>query len=437
MTKNKAITLLSIISVIVAFVLAMSFVRFSVGIKNYNSVIGAIELDYDLKEGTAYTLTLSEDNEEEVDDINKVIDTLEYRLEELGYTHYSIKALKSTDSTVKDYDIRIATRTTDSLATDISVVAAHGEVKIFGGTSPNPTTEILEDVVVIADSQYLGTQSNGEETSYPVSISFTEEGYNGLIELIDGVEDGSSYYIEIKLGDKVLLSGSQAITKDYFNDKSLTVYPTDEASAKQMALQMRTGGLKYLYEIEDPVTISSTYGANVDTRALIVVCALAIITMVALVVLYKGLGVIGALSMLLFVLIETLMLIAVPNVVLSIGGVIGIVMATMLTAVGVAYIMNSIKVEFANSEKTVVAAIKKGFKDTFMPIIGAGVVSGVFALALLLLTSGITKGFAITFGIGTVVGLLTTLLFTRMYTALILPLFENKEKFLNLKREEA
>ena len=437
MSKKKSITLLSIISVLVAFVLVMSFVRFSVGVKNYNSVIGAIDLDYDMQGGTAYTLTLSEDNEEEVENIDKVVDTLEYRLSELGYTLYSVKAVKSTDATVKDYDIRIETRTTDSLSTDISVVAAYGEVKLYGGTSANPTTEILEGVTAIADAKYTGLLTDGENTSYPVTITFTDEAYDGIMELLDGVAEGSSYYLEVKLGDTVLLSGSEAITKDYFQGKSLTVYPNTEAMAKQMALQMRTGGLKYLYEISDPVTVTSPYGANVDTRVVIVISALVVIIMAALIVLYKGLGVVGALSMLLFILIETLMLIAVPNVVVSMGSVIGIIASMLITAAGVAYVLNAIKAEYANSEKTVVAAIKKGFKDTLMPTIGAGVVSGVIALVLLAFTSGLAKGFAITFGIGVVVGLITTLLFTRMYTSLILPLSEKKEKFLNLKREEA
>ncbi|MBQ8427436.1 MAG: hypothetical protein IJX16_06755, partial [Clostridia bacterium] len=312
MSKKKSITLLSIISVLVAFVLVMTFIRFPIGVKNYNSVIGAIDLDYDLQGGTAYTLTLSEDNEEDVEDIEKVIDTLEYRLGELGYTTYSVKAVKSTDANVKDYDIRIETKDTDTLLSDITVVAAHGEVKLYGGTSANPTTEILEDVSAIADSQYLGSVSDGQSTYYQVSITFTQEGYDELMELISGVEDGSSYYLEIKLGDTVLLSGKEAISETDFTKKTLNVYLSSETGAKQMALQMRTGGLAYLYDISDPVSVSSPYGSNVDTKSAIVIGVLAVLIMLALVVLYRGLGVIGALSMLLFILIETLMLIAVP-----------------------------------------------------------------------------------------------------------------------------
>ena len=84
MSKGKSITLLSIISVLVAFVLVMTFIRFPIGINNYNSVLGAIELDYDIEGGTAYTLKLAKDNVEDVEDVDKVVKTLDYRLRELG-----------------------------------------------------------------------------------------------------------------------------------------------------------------------------------------------------------------------------------------------------------------------------------------------------------------------------------------------------------------
>jgi hypothetical protein len=54
MGKGKSITLLTIISVLMAFILVMSFARFPVGeVKNYNSLLGAIELDDDLEGGEA------------------------------------------------------------------------------------------------------------------------------------------------------------------------------------------------------------------------------------------------------------------------------------------------------------------------------------------------------------------------------------------------
>jgi hypothetical protein len=92
MSKGKSITLLSIVSVLVAIMLVMTFIRFPIGIHNYNSVLGAIELDYDVDGGTAYTLKLSKDNIKDVEDIDEVVKTIDYRLGELGYDQLRVAA---------------------------------------------------------------------------------------------------------------------------------------------------------------------------------------------------------------------------------------------------------------------------------------------------------------------------------------------------------
>ena len=93
MKKGKSISLLSIIGLLMAFLIVFTFVPFSFGVINFNSVLGAIELDYDLAGGYAYTLSLAEDNVEQIDDVEEVVDTIEYRLEQLGHLTYSVKAL--------------------------------------------------------------------------------------------------------------------------------------------------------------------------------------------------------------------------------------------------------------------------------------------------------------------------------------------------------
>lgn len=434
MGKGKSITLLTIVSVLMAFVLVMTFARFPVGgVKYYNSLLGAVELDYDLEGGIAYTLTLSKDNEEEVDDVNSVINTLENRLDALGYGVYSVKAVKSVDEAVLDYDIRIETKNTESIASDIAVVAAYGEVKFFGGESANPTTEILTEGKAVANARYAGkfTGTDGQ-SAYGVIIQFTNYGYTELMKLINAAE--SSYYLEIKLDETVLLSGSSAITADMFSNKSVSVTSSNEASAKQMALQMQNGGLAYKYDISDGVEVSSPLGANVATKCAAAIITLAVALMVLLVVLYKGMGLVSALSSLIFILGESWLLIGVPGIVLSMGGVVGVMLSTILATLSMVVLSSRVKQEYVSSEKTVKAAVKKGFKDALVPTIIINVVAGIFALMLFVFTGGIIQGFAITFGIGAAVSLICSLVFTRMFYALISPLAKKKEKFFGFKR---
>ena len=162
MKKWKATVLLTIVLVITAILTVTAFARFPVGTKDFNGFLGAIQTEYDLSGGTAFTLTLDKDNTEDVKDVKEVINTLKYRLNLLGYENYSVKAIKDVDDAVKDYDIRIETRgevnkygeiDKSALAQDIAVVAAYGELTFKGGTSESPTETILTDGKVIAEAQ--------------------------------------------------------------------------------------------------------------------------------------------------------------------------------------------------------------------------------------------------------------------------------------------
>ena len=438
MSKGKSITLLSIISVLLAIVLVLTFAQFRLdkaGIKSYASLLGAIELDYDLEGGTAYTLTLADDNEEEVTDINAVIDTLSYRMDQLGYGAYTIKAVKSTDKDVLDYDIRIETKANDTLASDISVVSAYGTLNFYGGSSANPTDEILTDVQVIKNAVYNGASigSDGESTVYSVTLEFTEQGYDQLMELIESAE--SSYYLEIKLGDTVLLSGSSAISASYFQNKNLIVTSQSESSARQMALQMKSGGLAYKYDVTGGEKITSPYGDKVALKCCVAILSLVILTAVLMFLAYRGFGLVTALSLLVFILGEGWLLIGVPGIVLSIGGVIGIILATVLFALSASILANRMKHEFVNSKKTAKASIKKAFEQALVPTISVNVVAGAVAIGLLAFASGVIKNFAVTFGIGVAVSLFTALVITRMFSVLIFAIVKNKEKFIGFKKQ--
>jgi preprotein translocase subunit SecD len=167
----------------------------------------------------------------------------------------------------------------------------------------------------------------------------------------------------------------------------------------------------------------------------VAVVAFVVVVMVAFILIYKGLGIAAALAMLVFFIAEIWMMIAVPGIVLSMGGVLGIVAAIILTAVGLILTCTRVKEEFAYSEKPVKAALNKGLSQAIVPVVNVSVVSGIIAIAMLIFTKGAIKCFAITFGIGVALSLLATLVISRMFISLLLPLAKNKEKFLDFKKE--
>ena len=437
MSKGKSATLLSIISVIIAAILVMSFIRFPVGIKNYNSLLGAVELDYDLGGGVAYTLTLSEENENEVEDIDQVIDVLEYRLGELGYSSYTVKAYKSTKEGVKDYAIRIETRAKDTLAADIQTIVAYGDLKFYGGVSETEiNTEILTDMSVIKNATYKGEVSAG---AHQIDIEFTDEAREELLKL---AASEAAYYFKVSLDDGHDHDGHShgatellavQLTSESFVKNVMSLYASEESSARQLVLHMQGYGLPFRYDVDSGEAITSPYGEDAGTKAAIAIIALAVVLMVVLVIINKGFGISTALSTLLFIIAEGWLLIGVPNIVLNMGGVLGIMASTVLCFIGMQILGKSVKDAYNTGKKTVKASIKKGFKESLVPTIGINVVAGLIALALFSLAKGMVQGFAITFGIGAVVALVATTVFTRMFDALLLPLYNKKENYLGKK----
>lgn len=440
MSKGKSITLLTIISVLMSLLLVMTFLRFPIGVKDYNSPIGAIELDYDIAGGVAYTLALNENNEEEIDEqkVQGVVEEIGARLEGLGYNTYIVKPLKNTDPYVKDYEIRVEIKDTDSADEDMQAVVAYGELKFYGGTEENPGTQILEDVKVIEDSQYVGQGENG----YVISLILTE---NGVDELLTAIADASTYYFKITCGidedNEEIAIFNGTIEKSFFDgdNRALSMTASSEAMAKRMALQFREGGISYRYDIlndGEGVDIQTVYGNDLANRTLVSILTITIISIILLLIAYKGLGIVASLSFILFALAMPWLLIGVPNIVVNLGSIIGIIVAMLISLYASFMLLQNIKDEYANSEKTAKAAIKKGFRDSLVPTINVHVVAGLIALSLFIFARGILKGFAITCGIGIVVSAISTLVFTRMFNAVIFPLPKDKEKFLKIKKVE-
>ncbi|MBP5466923.1 MAG: hypothetical protein J6Y43_05120, partial [Clostridia bacterium] len=346
---------------------------------------------------------------------------------------------------VEDYSIRIelaANKTmynTDDTATldsDIAVAAAYGSVKFYGGTESDPSTEIMNEQKAVETCAYAGKGQNAEgSTVYQCSIKFTKYGYDALVAAIDAAktaDSSSSYYLKITLGDETLLNS--AITMDGISDRTVYLTSGSEAEAKQMALKISSGGLIYKYDVSDGVKITSVFN-NAGLITVISVLAVLLIATVVFAVLNKGFGIVAFITMLAFVLAETLMMILVPGIKLSSLGAIGIVLATLITFDSLFIIASRIREE-SNSGKTVKASVKTAYRRSLFTILAIDVFAGLAGLMIFALTGGGLACFGITLGIGAVLSFFATVLLSRVAVNCFIPLVKSPEKFFNLKETE-
>ena len=445
MKKAKATTLLTVICLLLVALMTMTFLRFTAGITDYNSILGAINLDYDIAGGYSYTLEIADDNEAEIDD-EEVIKTLSTRLDYLGYKGYEIKAVKNTDANVSaeqinsDFIINVPAFMNEygeddvtTATSNIQVVARYGIVEFFGGTQNDTSTQIMNEEPAIEYAKYVGAQSDGQQTYYVVEIKFTQYGYDALKAAVESATE--TFYLKVTLGDSTILNGEFSL--DSVQNRTISVTMGDETLAKQAALQMSMGGLEYKFDASkiEAAKITPLLGENTGTYIVIAIAVIVLLAVAFFIGLGRGYGIVNAISLVSFIFVTTSMLVAIPGIVVSIPGVIGIVASLIMTIASLTVTGRYITEEYAKG-KTVKSAIKTGYNLAFRPILNANVITLACALLIFALGSGAMVSFGITLAIGSAISFMATVLLSRLLTSCFVPLCKNPEGFYNLKRTE-
>lgn len=436
MNRKKSIALLIVVSVVIALLAVAAFAQFRIpfyknGTRIYQSFLGAIELDGDLEGSVAYELTLKEDiSAADTGDVDpeEVVKTLEYRLEALGYASSAVTAYRESET--DNWSFRIEMRASDTYAEDIEVVARYGELEFTDGSGA-----YLFGRDMVRSAKYFA-QKVAAQTTHSVELAFTDEGIDELEAAIAAVEDGEAFTLTITLGDTQLFSGK--LTEDTLSQNALYIggKNTTETAARQLALQIASGGLAYEYEIGDPMLSAPLLGENAASLVFWGCLAALLVIIVAMVFAYGGLGLISGVTLFFFGLMEITMLILVPGIVLNFAGVLGIFAALLLSADSLAVIMHRVREEYRNG-KTAKAAVKTAYRRSWLTIVETDAVLAAGALLMYFLCKGYANCFAITFGIGVALSALITMFVSYLFASMALPLFGGKsEKFLKLKRAE-
>lgn len=434
MNKKKSVVLLSVIAVVMVVLTVLTFARFRIpayknGTKIYDSFLGAIALDQDLEGGVAYELTLIEDISEENEeiDVNDVINTLQLRLSALGYENAVVKAFRESDTDA--YSFRVEMKKTDSAEDDIKVVAAYGELEFVDGHG----TYIMGSEGVKSAKYVYDSASS----AHYVQLTFTKAGLNAIEEAMHAEsedEHDHAFTLAINLGDNQLFSST--LEESYIQQNSIYITNGTAEAAKQLALQISSGGLKYEFERSEQMTVAPTLGENAQSVIFVATALAVLVIFIALMVIYGGFGFVSAITVYAFLLVEILMMILVPGITLNIGGVVGIIAAIIFTVDSMVKIMNKTKAEYANG-KTLKASVKTAYKKSIFSILETAGIFAALSLLVFFICSGTIKCFAITFGIGVVIAAVATMFFSQLMCAIFLPLLKDKsEKFFNLKRQE-
>lgn len=425
MSKKKSIVILVITLFLTAVLAVMDFCSFKLpnfianGTKDYNAIGSTIGLGIDLKGGYYAVLTpkTAEGYEEGDEDlIENAVDILRNRLDNKGYTEATITVQGVGDS----QEIRIEVPEIEDIDEFMSIIGSSGELSF----------QSKEGVEYLTGNHIKNSYASYDENGNPIVVlEFTTDGTRLFLQATTAVK-GSA--LNIYLGDELL---SSPTVNEPINSSTAQIEGDFEyAECETLAAVINAGKLPLEFEIGESNKISASLGENALSASVIAGAIGLLIIFAILIFKYRGLGVAASIALTIYTVVFVALLALVPWVQLTLPGIAGIILSIGMAVDANVIIFERINEEYKNG-KTVVNAIKAGFKRAFITILDSNVTTILAAIVLWILCPGSIKGFAITLLIGIVLSMITSILVTRGFVNLILPLSNNKAKFCNLTRE--
>lgn len=423
MSKTKSIVVTILASILILVVGFFTFVSFPIpnSVKNYNSILSTVGRGIDISGGYYVVLTPTNTSTDKSDNVvEDAMNILRTRLDKKGYTEAVISVQDGNK-------IRVEIPQVDDADSVLEVIGQTGELTFEDNSGKVWLTgeEHVKGAYVAQDTQKGG---------YLVVLQFTTKGQSKFAEATKAVLASSDKdkKIYIKLGGETV---SSPTVNETINSSTaqITGYENYE-DAQSIAAVIDSGRLPISYEVSESRSISSKIGDDTINKSAIAGAVGLGVILILLIVIYGGMGLAAAFSLLVYVLLYVIFLAIIPGVQLTLPGIAGILLSIGMAVDANIVIFERVKEEYRLG-KTVRASISQGYKRAFITVFDSNITTIFAALVLWLLCPGTIKGFAITLLVGIVLSLFCGVLVTRWFIRVFSPLASDERKFLKLKRE--
>ncbi len=413
--RAKSWIKLAVIVVLIALVALLAFEGLKFGDFTSNARIGkyqikpvgeAISLGLDLKGGISVVYVAKDTSVDHFDELmDSTVTVLRNRLTSAGYTEATV-ARQGNDS------IRVEIPDVDDPQEVVNIIGkpAHLEFRDPNGNIILEGSNIEECFV---------TQDQ-ESQMYQVAFKLDAAGTKAFA---DATTTFLGQSISIYLDEEEISSptvndpitgGSGVISySNVSQEESFT-------KSKELTMLIQSGSLPLDIEESETRAISATLGFQAIDGAFIAGLLGLITIMLFMIVLYRLPGVASSIALLIYVLIVFYVL-AIIEAQLTLQGVAGI-----LLSIGMAVDANVIIFERFREElkggRTLMNALKFGYKNALSSIMDSNVTTVIAAVVLLIFGTGSIKGFATTLLIGVLTSFVTAIFITRGILKLILKL---------------
>jgi preprotein translocase subunit SecD len=244
----------------------------------------------------------------------------------------------------------------------------------------------------------------------PMVTIFSEYHKNSADEMVKSSKVISVATIQSQLGNRF----------------SITNLDSPQA-ASDLALLLRAGSLDAPITIVQQRTIQASLGQeNVSNGIMALAIGLGI-TLLFMGLWYRKLGLIANSSLVLNLICLLGLMALLPNVVLTLPGIAGLVLTVGMAVDTNVLIFERIKEERKRGRSNFLA-IETGYKEAFATILDANVTTMITALILLSIGYGPVKGFAMTLSLGILTSMFTGVFVAHVLTALVKPQIPVKQQ---------
>jgi preprotein translocase subunit SecD len=185
--------------------------------------------------------------------------------------------------------------------------------------------------------------------------------------------------------------------------------PQQEAEELEVVLQ--TGALPVNMEVLSVTTIGPTLGSDSLRSGLLAALVGFGLVMVFLVVIYRVLGLVADLALLIFAFLLWGLIVAIP-ITMTLPGIAGMVLSIGVAADANVVIFERIKEEVRRG-KSPRTAVGIGYQKGFAAILDGNLTTLITAFILFALSSGSVRGFAVLLAVGVILSMFTAVSVTR------------------------
>ena len=441
MNKARAIIKYCVICVLVAVAVALCFVKFTFPFTNtkYVGCYQAIKdkMGIDLNGGVLAVYTVSpSDNSIDLDaEVDATINRIKNTLSKKGY----LEATVTKQGNNPNYKIRIEVPGMSETEDVMDAIGTPANIEFLEPTSDQSAAQTYDASKVFLTGEGLAgvkVVSDPEDASnYAIQLTFTNEGKTKFREK---VQNAGGQYLAI-FSNKSLISAPQINSENAStlgsDGKVLITGKYTKESADSFALSIESGMYTVGLDVSQMSYIPATLGEGAIMAGLIALAIGLLLIFVLMIVVYRDLGLIANLSLIIYTVIFVFFLAIIDSIQLTLPGIAGIILSIGMAVDAYILIFEQIKEEY-RSGKRFAAAVHSGFNKSVVTILDANVTTIIVSLVLYFLSSGSIRGFAITLALGVGISMFVGLVITRALAKLYLYINPDNAKRANMKAEQ-